>query len=199
MKNRIMETCNTKAAMPLLGEHAMFKRDTNAQFRLHTSFWSGQYYQFFAGGGRSVRKVTQAEYQELLSTQQHDPCLIMFDGATNKRWWMFRGKFYLENEGYSDPDVKTLILDDIARSEKRVKKATSHSEGGKISSKRDPIPDQVKIFVWQRDSGRCVKCGSDQNLEFDHIIPISMGGSNSARNLQLLCENCNRAKGGNLI
>jgi len=63
---------------------------------------------------------------------------------------------------------------------------------------RQRIPDDVKRFVWQRDGGRCVKCGSRENLEFDHIIPISKGGSNTARNIQLLCARCNRAKGANV-
>jgi 5-methylcytosine-specific restriction endonuclease McrA len=66
-------------------------------------------------------------------------------------------------------------------------------------SGREPIPDDVKMFVWNRDGGKCVRCGSNQNLEFDHIIPLSRGGSNTARNLQLLCERCNRSKGANLI
>lgn len=64
---------------------------------------------------------------------------------------------------------------------------------------RERIPDQVKIFVWQRDSGQCVYCGTNADLEFDHIIPLVMGGSNTERNLQLLCGTCNRAKGGNLV
>ena len=59
--------------------------------------------------------------------------------------------------------------------------------------KRQPIPDDVKMFVWQRDGGRCVQCGSQENLEYDHIIPVSKGGSNTARNIQLLCEKCNRS------
>lgn len=63
---------------------------------------------------------------------------------------------------------------------------------------RQPISDDIKIFVWQRDNGCCVMCGSQENLEFDHIIPVSMGGSNTARNIQLLCEKHNRSKGGNL-
>ncbi len=63
---------------------------------------------------------------------------------------------------------------------------------------RQPIPDSVKMYVWKRDNGRCVICGSQEKLEFDHIIPISMGGSNTERNIQLLCEKHNRSKAANL-
>ncbi|MBI3048395.1 MAG: HNH endonuclease [Acidobacteria bacterium] len=60
---------------------------------------------------------------------------------------------------------------------------------------REPIPEHVRMFVWQRDRGRCAKCGCQERLEFDHIIPLAKGGSNTERNVQLLCESCNRAKG----
>ena len=63
---------------------------------------------------------------------------------------------------------------------------------------RQSISDGVRMFVWQRDGGHCVKCGSQENLEYDHIIPVSKGGSNTARNIQLLCEKCNRSKGANI-
>jgi len=39
-----------------------------------------------------------------------------------------------------------------------------------------------------------VQCESKEKLEYDHIIPISKGGSNTERNVQLLCEKCNREK-----
>ena len=63
---------------------------------------------------------------------------------------------------------------------------------------REPISEDVRLFVWRRDLGRCVRCGNTQNLEFDHIIPLSKGRSNTERNLQLLCERCNRAKGATI-
>jgi 5-methylcytosine-specific restriction endonuclease McrA len=66
------------------------------------------------------------------------------------------------------------------------------------SNQRQAIPDEVQMFVWNRDGGKCVKCGSQEYLEYDHIIPLSMGGSNTARNIQLLCEPCNRKKSNSI-
>ena len=57
------------------------------------------------------------------------------------------------------------------------------------------IPTAVKVEVWKRDNGRCVKCGRADNLHFDHILPFSKGGSSLvAENIQLLCARHNIAK-----
>jgi 5-methylcytosine-specific restriction endonuclease McrA len=57
------------------------------------------------------------------------------------------------------------------------------------------IPTSVKLEVWKRDKGRCVQCGSKDNLHFDHIIPYSKGGSSLvAENIQVLCARHNIAK-----
>lgn len=57
------------------------------------------------------------------------------------------------------------------------------------------IPALVKLEVWKRDKGRCVRCGSNDNLHFDHVIPYSKGGSSLvAENIQLLCARHNIAK-----
>jgi 5-methylcytosine-specific restriction endonuclease McrA len=64
--------------------------------------------------------------------------------------------------------------------------------------KREPVPEKVRREVWRRDKGRCVKCGSQEKLEYDRIIHVSKGGANKARNLQLLCEKCNRQKGASI-
>ena len=57
------------------------------------------------------------------------------------------------------------------------------------------IPGAVKQAVYKRDRGRCVECGSSDNLHFDHVIPYSRGGSSLvAENIQLLCARHNLAK-----
>jgi len=63
---------------------------------------------------------------------------------------------------------------------------------------REPIPPAVQSEVYRRDNGKCVRCGSLQQLEFDHIIPVSKGGATTAGNLQLLCRACNLAKGARI-
>lgn len=69
-------------------------------------------------------------------------------------------------------------------------------ERGGTPTERRTIPRAVRNEVWDRDKGRCCECGSNEALHFDHIVPLSKGGgSNAARNLQLLCERCNLKKG----
>ena len=67
-----------------------------------------------------------------------------------------------------------------------------------IKPRREAIPRAVQREVWQRDGGRCVECATKEKLCFDHIVPFSRGGSNSVRNLQLLCELCNLSKGNRI-
>ena len=60
---------------------------------------------------------------------------------------------------------------------------------------RRVIPTWVKLDVWKRDSGKCTRCGANENLHFDHIIPWSKGGSSDTPdNIQLLCGKHNLQK-----
>ena len=58
------------------------------------------------------------------------------------------------------------------------------------------IPQSVKIQVAARDGAACRNCGSEHELQYDHIYPYSLGGSSlDVNNIQILCGRCNRRKG----
>ena len=61
-------------------------------------------------------------------------------------------------------------------------------------NKRQHIPRSLQDRVWRRDNGKCRNCGSVEWIEFDHVVPVVKGGPTTYRNLQLLCQTCNRRK-----
>lgn len=59
------------------------------------------------------------------------------------------------------------------------------------------IPTFVKMRVARRDENTCQICSKhlkDNEIEFDHIIPVSKGGSSEEQNVQVTCYKCNRDK-----
>lgn len=59
------------------------------------------------------------------------------------------------------------------------------------------IPRKMMMRIVRRDNYTCQECGKhlkDDEIEFDHIIPISRGGSSEEHNMRLVCYDCNRKK-----
>jgi ribosomal protein S27AE len=70
---------------------------------------------------------------------------------------------------------------------------------GNIPDHTRHIPQGIKVQVAAREGARCGRCGSTENLQFDHLIPFSKGGSSTdANNIRLLCGRCNRLKSNRL-
>lgn len=135
-----------------------------------------------------------------------DPRILAMDTApfqARPLVWIYRGICYETDPDYplSEREVLALLTEKDNNARLQVQKAMAlltmrqHLD---TRGARQKIPQEVKIVVWQRDGGRCVECSSQRELEFDHIIPLALGGSNTDRNLQLLCGGCNRRKGATL-
>lgn len=161
--------------------------------------------------------LLEAHYEKLLlnseiwSLSETSPLKITadigWDGREGKvissgfSFWIFKNRAYTEERGlgYSDEEKRLLLMEEFDKERRKFEKLRSKFTAGSLSEHRRPkIPSDVRIFVWQRDNGRCAECKSNESLEYDHIIPFSKGGSNTGRNLQLLCGTCNRLKSDNI-
>ena len=115
-------------------------------------------------------------------------------------WWTNSGLFWADPE-LSDEDVELLVWDRQRRQDSRMdrlRKIRARDEDV-ASSRRERIPGEVRAFVWERDAGRCVQCGSEDDLQFDHVIPVAKGGGSSIDNIQILCGDCNRQKSDSIV
>lgn len=66
--------------------------------------------------------------------------------------------------------------------------------------RRRVIPTAIKLAVWKRDRGKCVKCGATDELHFDHDLPWSRGGTSlTEANVQLLCARHNLEKSDHIL
>jgi hypothetical protein len=183
----------------------MLRRDATASFH-KSGAWIFSRYRFVAGAIQASSRLNRAAFDRLMTQQQGAPVLILEDEDRRRTCWLFRDEFYWEDEDLNQTEVKAMLLERLTQKGRRIKRAVALMDQSEAipdtsaygASSREPIRDDVKLFVWQRDRGRCVRCGAQERLEFDHVIPLSLGGANTARNLQLLCEPCNRAKGAAL-
>ncbi len=81
-----------------------------------------------------------------------------------------------------------------ARAKRRMSKLAPPSPS---DIKRSKLKREVKVAL-KLKAKQCARCHSKRDLTIDHIQPISRGGSNKVKNLQVLCRACNKAKGSAL-
>jgi HNH endonuclease len=81
--------------------------------------------------------------------------------------------------------------------EEAIKSFLELMRGGenRLERRSRSIPQPVKIAVVTRDGGKCRRCRSTQDLQYDRIVPNSRGGSSTdVNNIQLLCGKCSSLK-----
>ena len=81
--------------------------------------------------------------------------------------------------------------------EEAIKSFLELMRGGekRLERRSRSIPQPVKIAVVTRDGGKCRRCHSTQDLQYDRIVPNSRGGSSTdVNNIQLLCGKCSSLK-----
>lgn len=175
----------------------MLREANNCRF-VRDGGWLRRGYRFAAGGLEAAGAVGPRRYAQAEQSQRSQPVLVM--QAQGRCWWWYRDRFYWDDDGLTPGDVTALVADRERRKGRKLERARAAlvADERAVDGRRERVPRRARLAVWERDGGRCVECGSGFDLQYDHVIPVSLGGATSVENLQLLCGDCNRAKGAAL-
>jgi 5-methylcytosine-specific restriction endonuclease McrA len=119
--------------------------------------------------------------------------------AAGSSYWWFQDRIYWEDDDLDDLDVKALVLQRERTQQRRLQSAHSLMRAEEAGAQlRERVPLEMRRFIFERDGGKCLECGSGFDLQYDHVLPVARGGATTVENLQLLCGDCNRRKSDSL-
>lgn len=148
---------------------------------------------FFTATGLAPTRLRPALVASIQSQRHVQPVPVVYNAQ--RKWWAYGDAYFWENAGYAAPDVIALLRDRERRHDQELRRAhmmlNAESSG---KQQRHTITTEMRRLVYERDGGACVECGGQFNLQYDHVIPVALGGATSIDNLQLLCQDCNLEK-----
>ena len=153
------------------------------------------------GNKKIIGKQRWSKKEFLEKKQRSDQNPELYWRLNGVKFWRFKDKWYTDDDNLKQDEILALINSYGLKLQKKISEAKTAASAGRVpdGSLREMIPEQVRHEVWERDGGACRSCGATNDLQYDHLIPVSMGGSNSVANLQVLCGPCNRRKGASVV
>ena len=143
---------------------------------------------FFTGKGRIQMwigreyfrlpaKIHKRDFVARMEQSASHP-LLFTPGYKDRQYWLFANQWHWDNEDLTSEEVYALLVTKAQRRSAQIQRAQAMVAMGETPrpTVRGAIPDDVKQFVFMRDEGRCTKCSSNVELQFDHVIPVSLGG-----------------------
>jgi hypothetical protein len=157
----------------------------------------GWRYHLLLAGEPSDASWRSKRHRAILEAQTMQPVALL--SSDGRRYWLFENRVHWEDDELSAEDVLALVRDRERRHRRKLERAHAALAADHAGApRRDVIPRAIRQAVWERDAGRCVDCASTFDLQYDHIIPFSLGGASTLENLQVLCADCNRSKGASV-
>jgi 5-methylcytosine-specific restriction endonuclease McrA len=184
----------------------VLKRVENAELYYQRDPWgllTGRRYHVLIQIGRKEHvmpgRIHVNDFRALRERSETEP--VCFGRIGERNYWRFGNRWFWDNEGLTAADVRALVVTRDQQRQDTLNRAhtTADMASRPAPVQRGAIPADVKQLVWHRDRGQCRGCGANTELQFDHIIPIAMGGASTEDNLQVLCGPCNRRKGASII
>lgn len=182
----------------------MLKRIENVEVFYKRDVWgllTGRYQMLLQVGRKEhllPGRVPVTHFRELKSRSETQP--VLFGTVQERAYWRLGDRWFWDNEHLGADAVAALVNARDLRRQDTVNRARSVAAmtTRPVPAHRTAVPNDVKQVVWHRDGGACRGCGSNTELQYDHVIPLAMGGGSTEDNLQILCGPCNRRKGASV-
>ncbi|HEX6388489.1 MAG TPA: HNH endonuclease signature motif containing protein, partial [Solirubrobacteraceae bacterium] len=168
----------------------MLREAKDAGFEAQGPWFRRRLY-FRTGRLRAERGLTAAAFARAEALQRSEAVCVMQDDRC--RYWWCRDRFWYDDaEDLSPQDVLALAYERDVRSRRRLERAHAVLQADALpqGTRREPIPRDLRRAVFERDGGRCAECGARFDLQYDHVIPLALGGASTLENLQILCAPC---------
>jgi hypothetical protein len=161
----------------------------------------GELVEFFpAPGGRLTPEEVKASFQEVMDKLLAGKCTDEEDVWEAVEQLQQRAPWMAEEIREYDPEEIACKIFGHACPVFFVQSgATETKESRRIGDRY--ISREIMLKVVRRDNHVCQQCFTyvrDDEVEFDHTIPVSRGGATSVENIKLYCRPCNRKKSNTL-
>ena len=95
-------------------------------------------------------------HRAILAEQRTVPVAVAED--ERRTWWMFRDRFFWEDDGLGPDEVMALVHERERRLRRRIERAQDlmAADAEAAGPRREAIPEDVRREVFRRDGGRCV-------------------------------------------
>jgi hypothetical protein len=124
-------------------------------------------------------------------TQKTSPMLI--SNRQGRRWWWYRDRFWWDDARMAAGEIASAVLEfeldrDLDRHLVDEARTAALGTAGALGASR-LLPEAVLQDVWRRDRGRCVDCGSAEDVRFDYP-PLGSTEAVSPEQVWLRCRTC---------
>ena len=119
-------------------------------------------------------------FRALRARQATEP--VALHDAGRRRYWLYADRVYWEDDELAAADVRALVHERAERRRRRLERAHALiAAGAEPGPPRRPMPRELRSPCGSATAARASRCGRGSTLQYDHVIPVALGGATHPR------------------
>ena len=174
----------------------MLREVKNVRFERRLTLFGWRYH--VVEGGAPIEVAWRRRAFEAIQREQDVRPVELFTRA-GRTYWTFERRVFWEDGG---AQRRRRARAGPAAAAARAEDARPRPCGARRRGRRSSAGSRSRARSGSRCSSATAAAASSaaraSSIQYDHVIPVALGGAATVENLQILCAPCNRAKGASL-